>query len=246
MFVIHANWMAGHLHLWAESLEQFNLMPSRCNAIAGQQQNSEEAAGVATATIEHPFCESTATLIAALQELGLDLGAFKEDALLLNLPHDLLGPWPSDRLVSIIGDYEHSGEPLLAECRVKTIAIPPAAAVRLLVLLSREAKKHRMEIEHSVRFWTSVARFSLDLLVDQRFVPTLQQVDRKHLSGKWTAWLHDEEIVERFEPRDVCVFCWIPALHSIDKIVFNQRFANQTVSHIFKCILKKCLTFNTC
>jgi len=199
MFVIHANWMAGHLHLWAESLERFNLMPSRSSATAKHEQNgSDTTVAVLSVTTEHPFSESTSTLVTALHELGLDLGAYKEESLLLNLPHDLLGPWPSDRLISIIGDYEHDGEPLLAECRVPTIAIPPSNAVHLLALLTREAKNHTIEVEHSVRFWTSVARFSLDLLVDQRFVPTLQQVDRNHLSGKWTTWLHDEEIVDRF------------------------------------------------
>ena len=28
ILVIHANWTAGQLHLWAESLDQFNKLPS--------------------------------------------------------------------------------------------------------------------------------------------------------------------------------------------------------------------------
>ncbi|MDP6542193.1 MAG: DEAD/DEAH box helicase, partial [Phycisphaerales bacterium] len=191
-----------HLHLWAESLERFNLRSQRSVSSASHFQNGidqkEGSCVVATTPTTHPFCESSATLSASLQEIGIDLGEYKEETLLLNLPHDLLGPWPSERLVSIIGDYEHDGSPLLTECRVPTIAIPPARAVHLLAELIRAARKHTIEIEHSVRFWTSVARFSLDLLVDQRFIPTFQQVDRKHLSGKWTPWLHDEEIVNRF------------------------------------------------
>ena len=193
--------MAGNLHLWAESLEKFNLMPSPSTATTMHQQNSEEGSdtrAVAIATEEHLFCATASALATALQDLDLDLGDYKEESLLLNIPHDLLGPWPSDRLISIIGDYERDGAPLLAECRVQTIAIPPAVAVHLLAELSRAARRHKIEVEHTVHFWTSVSRFSLDLLVDQRFVPTLQQVDRRHLSGKWTPWLHDEEIVERF------------------------------------------------
>ena len=59
MFVIHANWMAGHLHLWAESLEKFNLMPCSSTATTMHQQNSEEGSdtrAVAIATEEHLFC----------------------------------------------------------------------------------------------------------------------------------------------------------------------------------------------
>ena len=202
MFIIHANWMAGRLHLWAESLDRFNLMPNRSKAVGQHDQNgvgqSASDCAVATVPTMHPFCESPSALSKALLEVGVDVGKHEEETLLLTLPHDLLGPWPSDRLVSIIGDYEHGGEPILSECRVSTLAIPPAEAVHILTLLTRASQKHTIEIEHSVRFWTSVARFSLDLLVDQRFVPTLQQVDRKHLSGKWTPWLHDDEIVDRF------------------------------------------------
>jgi superfamily II DNA or RNA helicase len=56
----------------------------------------------------------------------------------------------------------------------------------------------KFEIGSSIHFWSSVAQFSLDLLVDQRFIPTLLQVDRKHLTATWTPWLHDEEVVNRF------------------------------------------------
>lgn len=202
MFIIHANWMAGRLHLWAESLDRFNLMPNRSTAVEPHAQNgvgqSTSDCAVAAVPTIHPFCKSPSALSSELQEVGVDVGKYEEETLLLTLPHDLLGPWPSDRLVSIIGDYEHGGEPILSECRVSTLSIPPAEAVHVLTLLTRASQKHTVEIEHSVRFWTSVARFSLDLLIDQRFVPTLQQVDRKHLSGKWTPWLHDDEIVDRF------------------------------------------------
>ena len=97
-----------------------------------------------------------------------------------------------------MGDYEHASSPMLGEFEVPSIAIEPSNAIRVLNELDRHSHGITFEVGQSVHFWASVARFSLDLLVDQRFIPTLLQVDRKHLTAAWTPWLHDEEVVNRF------------------------------------------------
>ena len=198
MLVIHANWKAGQLHVWAESLDAFSALPDTFlnNGVTGER--TENVAAASEQTTEHAYAVSSNTLSQIFQDAGIDLGRSEESTLTLKLPHDLLGPWPSDRLVSIMGDHEQASEPLLGEFSVPTVAIHPSDATKLLNVLSHHACDEKFEVGHSIHFWSSAAQLAVDLLVDQRFIPTLLQVDRKHLSAKWTPWLHDEEVVERF------------------------------------------------
>ena len=197
MLVIHANWKAGELHLWAESLEAFGALP-----IAPAKKTSSEDGGgvvaIATGATTHTYSVSSETLLQTLRQAEIELGRSKPSSLSLGLPHDLLGPWPSDRLVSIMGDYDQASEPMLGEFTVQSVAVNPSDAIKLLNILSDHACDEKFEVGQSIYFWSSAAQLALDLLVDQRFIPTLLQVDRKHLTAKWTPWLHDEEVVERF------------------------------------------------
>ena len=197
MLVIHANWKAGELHLWAESLEAFGALP-----IAPAKKTSSEGEGgvvsIATGVTTHTYSVSSETLLQTLRQAEIELGRSKPSSLSLGLPHDLLGPWPSDRLVSIMGDHDQASEPMLGEFTVQSVAVNPSDAIKLLNILSDHACDEKFEVGQSIHFWSSAAQLALDLLVDQRFIPTLLQVDRKHLTAKWTPWLHDEEVVERF------------------------------------------------
>ncbi len=196
MLVIHANWKAGHLHLWSESLDEFISLPQ---IYSEELSTNNEPNIVATDLIEaHTYTNSSEQLSKTLLDAGIELNRFEEDTINLKLPTDLLGPWPSDRLVSIMGDYEHASDPSLGEFSIPTIAVHASDAIKLLNTLSRHACDEKFEVGQSVHFWSSAAQLALDLLVDQRFIPSLLQVDRKHLTAKWTSWLHDEEVVERF------------------------------------------------
>ena len=197
MLVIHANWKAGELHLWAESLEAFGALPE-----APTKKTSSEGEGgvvaIATGVTTHTYSVSSETLLHTLRQAEIELGRSKPSSLSLALPHDLLSPWPSDRLVSIMGDHDQASEPMLGEFTVQSVAVNPSDAIKLLTILSDHACDEKFEVGQSIHFWSSAAQLALDLLVDQRFIPTLLQVDRKHLTAKWTPWLHDEEVVERF------------------------------------------------
>lgn len=198
MFVIHANWTAGNLHLWAESLDHFNLLPLQSVGNIHSEANGQ-AIAVATERIElHPYTVTSHLLTQSIESAGIELGSSEESTLVLKLPHDLLGPWPSDRLISIMGEYERASDPLLGEFKVPSIKIEPDIAVRVLNILANHACDELFEAGQSVKFWKSAGQMAMDLLVDQRFIPTLLQVDRKHLTAKWTPWLHDEEVVDRF------------------------------------------------
>ncbi len=198
MFVIHANWTAGHLHLWAESLNKFSPNSRHeSGPLAIPHDGNVVAVAEEKATV-HPYAVTSEELQNYLQRVQLNIDQASRSSFILKLPHDLLDPWPSDRLISIMGDYEHASEPLLGEFQVSSISFEPAHAIRLLNALEKYARDECFEVGQSVHFWASAARFSRDLLVDQRFIPTLLQVDRKHLTATWTPWLHDEEVVHRF------------------------------------------------
>ncbi|MEE2912892.1 MAG: DEAD/DEAH box helicase [Planctomycetota bacterium] len=199
IFVIHANWAAGYLHLWAESLDQFNLLPLQGKSSIKEAESNGVAVGIVADQAErHSYTVSSDVLMQSMIDSGIELASVEESNITLKLPHDLLGPWPSDRLVSIMGDYDRASDPLLGEFSVPTLKLEPNIAVRVLSLLSNHSRDEVFEIGQSVRFWNSAGQMALDLLVDQRFIPTLFQVDRKHLTAKWTPWLHDEEVVDRF------------------------------------------------
>ena len=198
MLVIHANWKAGHLHLWAESLERFGLNAHKQIESSELLMNDHAVAVVKEETAVHPYAVSANELTSSLQAAGVEVGVSDEASLNLKLPHDLLDPWPSDRLVSIIGDHDHASDPVLGEFQVPSITVEPAQAIRLLNRLDQRVSDETFEVGQSIHFWASASRFALDILVDQRFIPTLLQVDRKHLSATWVPWLHDDEIVNRF------------------------------------------------
>ena len=104
MLVIHANWTANHLHLWAESLDKFSPNTYR-NSQPTETSSNGHAVAVSEECTTHPYAVSSKELFTCLQNAQLDIGTGEETSLILKLPHDLLDPWPSDRLISIIGDY---------------------------------------------------------------------------------------------------------------------------------------------
>ena len=198
MFVIQANWKAGHLQLWAESLEAFSALSDQASNESDESGDSDSVAVATKMVTTHKYTVASNTLLQALKSAGIDVRRSEEATLQLQLPSDLLGPWPSDRLVSIMGNHEQVSDPILTEYSVPTVAVHPSDAIQLLNTLANHACDEKFEVGLSVRFWASAAQLTLDLLVDQRFIPTLLQVDRKHLTAKWSPWLHDEEVVERF------------------------------------------------
>ena len=62
MFVIHANWTDGNLHLWAESLDQFTLLPYTESEATAASANTQNAVISAEQTTTHPYAVSAELL----------------------------------------------------------------------------------------------------------------------------------------------------------------------------------------
>ena len=71
MFVIHANWTAGNLHLWGESLETFSGLTTR----GREEKTNGQVVAVAQEAEVHPFALGASMLSASLTEAGVDCDA---------------------------------------------------------------------------------------------------------------------------------------------------------------------------
>ncbi|MDG2424880.1 MAG: DEAD/DEAH box helicase [Phycisphaerales bacterium] len=196
--MLHANWSDGRLVIWAESLRRFLLLTD-------PQGSKQAEPGPGTEVMEHPFAmpveELRAILAAHVPEAAL--GSIEEIAIPIQLPRDLLGPWPSDPLANLVGGVETLDVPSLGDFLVPGLAVDPADLVPLVVALGRATRnkggKSGLHLGPSIDWWKAVGFFSLDLMMDQRFIPSLRQDERAMLHASWRPWLHDEEVCRRLE-----------------------------------------------
>ncbi len=70
--------------------------------------------------------------------------------------------------------------------RVSGLALTPESALDWLVMLPapEELDPHRFRLGASIRYWSAAARFSLELLARQRFLPAVVQTEESSLS-RW-------------------------------------------------------------
>ena len=196
MLVLHANWSDGALRLWAESLEGYLTRPVPADAqgrTAAPAATASPPAPGAPAT-RHPFAASPDALASALVHAGrLDPQTPTRPASLhLRLPADPAGPRPSDRLSGAVGAVEGPVEPHLGRFEVPGLSIGGEYALAAGLLLEDRGPSELIEYGHSVRYWLAVVRFAWELLVDQRFIPTLLRRRDGDLAAAWQPWLHDE------------------------------------------------------
>lgn len=181
MLVLHANFVDGSLRLWGESAERF--------------ARSSEAPAPAAEPPPHPYAATEEELRTALPRvLGESDAAANTDSsepLVLSLPTLDGRPGPSERLAGLVDPGENLDEPMLASWSVPTVALPPAAAMRALPALAASTRGMGVEFSPSVAWLASVVEFVLDLLAEQRFVPTLLRDRGDGFRAAWEPWLHD-------------------------------------------------------
>lgn len=199
--VLHANWHHGSLHIWGESARRFVLLPDR-----GAKQpamDGESTTATTTAVIEkltdrvaHSYAIPADELRSILcDQYGVSDHVLGEaDELELRLPRDLLGPWPSDRLGSAVGGIDGYQDAWLGSFAVPTVRLATGDPIGGLLAMARQESATDIEQGHSVKWFISVAQFVLELLSDQRFIPSLLRSDDGRLEGLWRPWLLDEDV----------------------------------------------------
>jgi hypothetical protein len=201
MLVVHANWTGGALHLWAESLDALVRGQDEFAHAGGNGVDATGAVGGgATATAattvtapDHPFSLSAAEFTAALGEAGHVNGAAADVGTLeLRLPAVDGRPLPSDRLVGLVASDDRRGEARLESFCVPSVTLRGDQAIATLLAMEDGGASASIDFGHALRYWMTVARFVLELLADQRFIPTLIQPRDAELRAAWQPWLHDE------------------------------------------------------
>lgn len=166
MLVLHVLWnntIPGQLHFWAETSERANLQPAR-----------SRSANPKTASVRpHPYGLAGAELLEAVSLVAGGLlaegGSF--EALNLQLPSSDKTPHPSPQLVIGDGPLGPKAE-RLAQWQVPTLAFEAPLALDVMLGLS-EAPSSSLIFGESLCYWLEVARFALELLARQSFVPTV-------------------------------------------------------------------------
>jgi hypothetical protein len=89
-------------------------------------------------------------------------------------PELILDEEPGDQKVGAAGQ-----SPRLLPWEMATLALNPGLALDLLVSLPNRPPRG-VAFGSSLRFWVEAAKFSLELLTRQSFVPTLQEIQAEH------------------------------------------------------------------
>ncbi|MHC5022906.1 MAG: DEAD/DEAH box helicase, partial [Planctomycetota bacterium] len=202
MLVLHANWFARRMCLWAESLDAClahldRPVPVTTVATGGGATTAAVAAVLETAATPtpHPFLVTPLALARTLEAAhGLPAQAIDRDvSVAMRLPADAAGPRPSDRLATALGIDEPTIDPWLAVSSFDAAALAPSCTLPALLRLEDVGATASIDFGHELRYWFDVGRLLLDLLADQRFIPTLMQARDRGMRGAWRPWLHDDE-----------------------------------------------------
>jgi hypothetical protein len=185
MLLLHAHLSDGSLTLWAESLERF-----LSNA------HAPTAAPAATAdhasTQSHPFATSAQDLSSALRALAIE-APHTTTVAPLRLPAARDRIQPSDRLAGLAAAVLELDDAALTTVHVPAIIIAPEHALQVLIALDGSAARDTIALSHDVEYWIAVAGFVLELLADQRVVPSLVSDSAGSLQAIWLPYIQDSD-----------------------------------------------------
>lgn len=192
MIVLHGIWNtneSGRLHLWAET----------SNLATTDSRHSTKLAGAQKPRL-HPFALMRDDLVETVGELlgGLHLQDAETDTLTMRLPSTTKGPSPSPELVlSQPRDTKQEAE--FRWWYMVTAALDAGTALDFLLALP-DRPPMGIAFGSDLRFWVEAARFCLELLTRQCFVPTLHEV----VQGRTRACRANWEIFCRRRTKNGC------------------------------------------
>ena len=196
--------------LWAERIDLYDDSAWKASTPEAAPVPSDETADTASAPVvvatmprtisKHPFAASLVDLQDRLGPFLKDCEVKERDALQLRLPHrggdGSRQPVPGLVLATQLALPVPNAEDLiLGDTEVPCLEIDAATAVDLFTNIVEQPIENVM-LGHDIRFWSEVSTFALELLADQRFVPSVIQVEGGPLRGRWVPWLSDAELAE--------------------------------------------------
>ncbi|MDH7473328.1 MAG: DEAD/DEAH box helicase [Anaerolineae bacterium] len=201
MIVLHGSWLpnptpgaAGEFIIWGETSE---VEPQSRRRGRRPQPRPDRA-------LPHPFQVTTKQVLDALRYLlpGVGLTAVEERGTRAHvlLPSSSRGPLASPQLIWDDGEGEEDVEPSgLGLWEIAGLPLTPTQALALLVPLPLEPHPG-VAVGSDLRFWNTAAKFALELLARQRFMPALVRegsVEPPSLRAIWQPVLDEAEDQER-------------------------------------------------
>jgi len=190
MQVLHALWentVSGNLYLWAES----STLPLSAPAHRGRKPKKPKPRA-------HPFALAGDELKEAIRSIceqtfltsakHFDQTFLKFETKTFLLPSTQKGPLPSPWLIrEDEEDYSADKATGLAGWDIETLTFDPYLAFDFLLGLPEQPPRG-FDFGGSLRFWIEAARFSLELIARQQFVPSIREDKRDDSTSFRAAW----------------------------------------------------------
>ncbi|MCB8946222.1 MAG: DEAD/DEAH box helicase [Ardenticatenaceae bacterium] len=188
MHVLHLHWLTpiqpgqdGRFLLWAET-----------NAAAQPSRDHRKKTAQ-----PHPFISSLQELQQLLKEMGW-AGKLPAEKMTLWLPTNRFGPVPSPDLLH---NWETEDKPpQLMPWIVQGLGLKSIHALSLLTYLHQYDLPPTLSLGQDGRYWQTTFFFTLELLAQQRYRPTLVEVRSKrdlHYEARWQPLLDGEDEARR-------------------------------------------------
>ena len=176
MLVLHGSWLlptqpteSGRFLLWAET-SQAELRKPR-----GRPR-----------VLPHPFAAPPEAVRQGVLRLAPlpDTPAIARFHLLLPAAGNL--PLPSPRLVHDWDELTNAAPTRLRRFKLEGLALSATDALALLTALpAPEVLPPPLALGDDLMFWSTAARFALELLAGQRYIPSIEQVDTQTFHARW-------------------------------------------------------------
>ncbi|MCX6045948.1 MAG: DEAD/DEAH box helicase [Chloroflexi bacterium] len=97
--------------------------------------------------------------------------------------------------------------PVLSAWQITGLTVPPLAALRILSHLNYKpvttpgatATLQRVRLGNDLIFWSNAAKYTLELLIGQHYLPGLQPQPGDRLAAAWQPALYDERVEQRLD-----------------------------------------------
>ena len=200
---LHAAWLCGsesfldgNLFFWAESLD-----PTQALFSYGVPPEQGTARQRAAKIPSHPGQLAISQLRTLLAEElpGLPLPSMAPATATIWLPSHSDAPLMRRGVLHADRQQSASG---LSNWQVSGVLLDGFSALRFLSQLRRRQpgaeSPGRLKLGNDLLYWSNAAKFALELLIDQQYVPSLQRSGSAGLQAIWQPTLLDDRVQQRF------------------------------------------------
>jgi len=176
--VLHGTWVPDDqgFFFWGESRSKSSNLKSPKHSKKDKQRRSKKA------PLKHPFCASEKELIDIFKSINLGLNLHTKE---------LIALLPSSKHIPEVSSTPVKGKKTLSTWKVPCIGFPTHEAFIWLTLLPADGSispaydpSTPKSLGDDILFWSSTAKFGLELIARQRFIPSVRKSGNR-LYGVW-------------------------------------------------------------